>query len=45
MSFVELDRRAGTGRFFQKSCRRPSLKHITRAARVLQAQIRIEWGE
>ena len=45
MSFVELDRRAGTGRFFQKSCRRPSLKHIARAARVLQAQIRIEWGE
>ena len=45
ISFVELDRRAGTGRFFQKSCRRPSLKHIARAARVLQAQIRIEWGE
>ncbi|WCP12271.1 hypothetical protein sphantq_00668 [Sphingobium sp. AntQ-1] len=45
ISFVELDRRAGTGRFFQKSCRRTSLKHIARAARVLQAQIRIEWGE
>jgi len=26
MSFVELDRRAGTGRFFQKSCRRRSFR-------------------
>lgn len=43
ISFVELDKRAGTGRFFQKSCRRPSLKHIARAARILEAQIGIEW--
>jgi hypothetical protein len=45
MSFVELDKRAGTGRFFQKSCRRPSLKHITHAARILDVQVRIEWDE
>lgn len=45
ISFVELDKRAGTGRFFQKSCRRPSLKHIVRAAQALDAQVRIEWDE
>ena len=45
ISFVELDRRARTGRFFQKSCRRPSLKYIVRAARILDAQVRIEWVE
>src|SRR3546814_10505395 len=28
---AELDERAGTRRFFQKSCRRPALKHIVRS--------------
>ncbi|MGQ2933678.1 hypothetical protein [Sphingopyxis sp.] len=44
LSFVELDRRARTGRFFQKSSRRPSLKPIVRAARFLDAEVGIEWA-
>lgn len=45
LSFVELDHRAGTGRYFQKSCRRLSLKHIVRAAAFLGAEVSIEWRE
>jgi hypothetical protein len=45
LSFVELDRNARTGRFFQKSCRRASLKHIVRAATFLGAEVSIEWDE
>ncbi|MGC4252404.1 MAG: hypothetical protein QM605_13335 [Sphingobium sp.] len=45
LSFVELDRHAKTGRYFQKSCRRPSLKHIVRAAAFLGAEVLIEWSE
>lgn len=45
LSFVELDRRARTGRFFQKSCRRPCLKHIVRAATCLDAEVTIDWGD
>ncbi|PKP71032.1 MAG: hypothetical protein CVT83_03270 [Alphaproteobacteria bacterium HGW-Alphaproteobacteria-5] len=43
LSFVELDRRAGTGRFFQKSCRHPCLKHIVRAATFLDGKVTIGW--
>ena len=43
LSFVELDRRAGTGRFFQKSCRYPCLKHIARAAAFLDGEVVIDW--
>src|SRR3546814_8394508 len=40
---AELDERAGTQRFFQKSCRRPALKHIVRAATFLGGDVMIEW--
>src|SRR3546814_16447934 len=40
---AELDERAGTRRFFQKSCRRPALKHIVRAATFLGGDVMIEW--
>ncbi|MFC0220166.1 hypothetical protein ACFFJ7_17395 [Pseudochelatococcus lubricantis] len=45
MSFVQLDRLAGTGRFFQKSIRRPNLKYIMRAAAVLGGEVAVEWRE
>ncbi|MGV6876543.1 hypothetical protein ACUSIJ_28235 [Pseudochelatococcus sp. B33] len=45
MSLVELDRLAGTGRFFQKSIRRPNLKYIMRAAAVLGGEVAVEWRE
>lgn len=45
LSFVELDHGAGTGRFFQRSCRRPCLKSIARAAAFLGAEVKIDWTE
>lgn len=45
LSFVELDRHARTGRYFQKSCRRPLLRHIVQAAAFLGAEVSIEWSE
>lgn len=45
MSLVELDRRARTGRFFQKSCRRPNLRFIVRAASILDGDVEIEWSD
>ena len=44
MSLVELDRRAKTERFFQKSCRRQNLRCIVRAAGVLGGDVEIEWS-
>lgn len=43
MTLVELDRRAGTGRYFQKSIRRLVLGHVARAAAVLGGKIQLEW--
>ena len=45
MSLVELDRCARTGRFFQKSCRRPNLRLIVRAASILGGDVEIEWSD
>lgn len=45
ISHVELDRRARTGKFFQKSSRRPMLKPISRAAALLGGEVIIEWRE
>lgn len=42
LSLTELDRQARTGRFFQKSSRRPVLKHLVRAAALLVGEIRID---
>src|SRR3546814_7316828 len=42
---AELDERAGTRRFFQKSCRRPALKHIVRAATFLGGDVMIRSEE
>jgi len=43
LSLTQLDRQARTGRFFQKSSRRPVLKHLARAAALLAGEVRIEW--
>ena len=43
ISLVELDRLARTGRYFQSSSRRAFLKPIVRAARIMDAEVRIEW--
>lgn len=45
LSLVELDRRARTGRYFQKSRRDPILKYIARAAMLLGGDIVITWDE
>lgn len=45
MSLVQLDRLARTGRFFQKSIRRPNLKYIMRAAAALGGEVAVEWRE
>lgn len=45
MSLVALDRRAKTGRFFQKSCRKQNLRYIVRAAGVLGGDVEIEWSD
>jgi hypothetical protein len=45
LSLIELDRQAGTGRFFQKSCRKPMLKPIVRAAAFLGGEVAIEWDD
>lgn len=45
ISYVELDKRARTGKFFQKSTRQPMLKHISRAAKLLGGDVTIEWKD
>ncbi|MBY2928916.1 hypothetical protein FIM10_09540 [Sphingomonadales bacterium 56] len=45
MSYVELDRRAQTGKFFQKSSRHPGLKQISRAADLLGGDVAIAWDD
>lgn len=45
MSYVELDRRARTSKFFQKSSRRPVLKQICRAADLLDGEVSILWND
>ena len=45
LSYVELDRLARTGKFFQKSRRQPMLKPIARAAALLGGEVCIEWRE
>lgn len=45
LSYVELDRQAKTGKFYQKSCRQPMLKPIARAATLLGGDVCIEWRE
>lgn len=45
LPLARLDERAGTGRFFQKSGRRPALKHIVRAATFLGGDVMIEWDD
>lgn len=45
LSYVELDRQARTGEFFQKSRRQPMLKPIVRAAALLGGEVCIEWRE
>lgn len=45
MSYVELDRRAQTGRFFQASSQRPALKEICQAAAVLGGEVAIAWND
>lgn len=45
LSYVELDRKAKTGKFFQKSRRHPILKPIARAAALLSGEVCIEWRE
>lgn len=44
-SYVELDKRARTGKFFQKSNRKPILKHISRAAKLLGGEVMIHWED
>jgi hypothetical protein len=45
LSNVELDRRARTGKFFQKSSRKPMLKQIARAVALLGGEVSIVWRE
>jgi hypothetical protein len=45
LSNVELDRRARTGKFFQKSSRRLMLKSIMRAVALLGGEVSITWRE
>jgi hypothetical protein len=45
LSNVELDRRARTGKFFQKSRRQPMLKQIARAAVLLGGELCIVWRD
>jgi hypothetical protein len=45
LSYVELDRQARTGKFFQKSRRQPMLKPIARAAALLGGEVCIDWRE
>lgn len=45
LSYVELDRQARTGKFYQKSRRQPMLKQIGRAAALLGGEVCIEWQE
>jgi hypothetical protein len=43
LSYVELDRIARTGKFFQKSRRQAILKQIARAAALLDGEVSIQW--
>lgn len=45
LSLRDLDRSAGTGRYFQSSTRRLVLGHVARAIRILGGDIHIEWDD
>jgi|EndMetStandDraft_2_1072991.scaffolds.fasta_scaffold20472_2 hypothetical protein len=45
LSYVELDRQAKTGKFYQKCRRQPMLRPIARAAALLQGDVHIEWHD
>ena len=45
MSYVELDKRARTGKFFQNCSHKPMLKQISRAAATLGGEVIIDWGD
>lgn len=45
LSLRELDKTAGTGRYFQKSTRKLVLEHVAQAARVLGGDVGFEWEE
>jgi len=43
LAYVEFDKRARAGKFFQKSTRRPMLKQMSAASKLLGGEVLIEW--